>query len=497
MVSPPIVDPHLARRYRRLLWTYPPGIRREELLFTLLECAPPHRSRPTLREVLNLLRHGFRAQLGRPASTAVVVFAILVALAGGFVGAAGASRLSWEFAPALPAGAQSRALADTVFPGLTVWGGGDAELFVPTGDGEDIQYGFADYWVEHTPATRDLRTYAEGVRDRLSTAGWQLRSDIRYDDMPEAVTPVDTVSFWATRPGIVLNFTDAFWGDRASHDSDGAAAFTLSRSEPAAARGAAVGGALLGALLGWLLTGWVSRRTAGRPRASLLVGGLTTAALTLLLPATTNAVQVLVAPQDGPSTTPFWSGLGHPGASPAVVAGILAVAALLVGVLSGSGSTLLPRTRRPSRSVIALVAVVAAILSTTGWYAGARPSWADVAACVPSAPPAEPKPEEVRLSRAARVFIRHDAPPEQRNLAEAAIHRVWGSTGTAFHSDHTSPVYRDAYCAGAPLPPGTGETLPHFWDVWLSSPGVFPALVAELGAMPGVVAVQRMPSRHV
>lgn len=73
------------------------------------------------------------------------------------------------------------------------------------------------------------------------------------------------------------------------------------RVPPAAARGAAVGGALLGALLGWLLTGWVSRRTAGRPRRSLLAGGLTAAALALLLPAGMHAAGVLLAAPRPPS----------------------------------------------------------------------------------------------------------------------------------------------------------------------------------------------------
>ena len=35
---------------------------------TLLELAPPGRARPTVRAVANLVRHGLRCRLGRPAT---------------------------------------------------------------------------------------------------------------------------------------------------------------------------------------------------------------------------------------------------------------------------------------------------------------------------------------------------------------------------------------------------------------------------------------------
>jgi hypothetical protein len=85
----------LARRYAYWLRFYPPGPRRAEMLATLLECAPPERTRPTGREILNLIVYGLRARLGHPASTAVVVLAVLVALASGLLGAAAAARIGW------------------------------------------------------------------------------------------------------------------------------------------------------------------------------------------------------------------------------------------------------------------------------------------------------------------------------------------------------------------------------------------------------------------
>jgi hypothetical protein len=72
-------DRRLLRAYRRLLRAYPPGPRRDELLDTLVECAPPGRRRPTLREVVNLTRHGSRARLGRPKSRGIVVLTLTCA----------------------------------------------------------------------------------------------------------------------------------------------------------------------------------------------------------------------------------------------------------------------------------------------------------------------------------------------------------------------------------------------------------------------------------
>ena len=167
-------DQRLRRAYRRLLRVYPRGPRRDELLDTLVECAPPGRRRPTPREVVNLTWHGSRARLGRPRSRGIVVLALFVALAGGLLGAAGANRLGWHAVEPLPAGAEAAGIRDTVFPGLTVWGGGDAADIVSQSDGEGIEYGYAVSWVKHTSATRDVAAYTAGVRARLEAAGWTV-----------------------------------------------------------------------------------------------------------------------------------------------------------------------------------------------------------------------------------------------------------------------------------------------------------------------------------
>jgi hypothetical protein len=433
------------------------------MLGTLLECAPPERTRPTVREAAGLVRHGLRARLGRPASTAVVVLATLVSLACGLLGAAAAARVGWAFAPALPAG---DSLGATVFPGLRVWGGGDAEPFVPSADGETTEYGYADYWVNNFGGTRDVRAYAEGARDRLAAAGWEIRGDVFYEEDVASDTPIRTAEFWATRDGLVLSYTGTHWGNRASYDSDGAASFTLSRSAPAWLAVAAVAGGLLGAPAGWLLTGWASRRTMGRQFRTATAAALGWMAVLL------TSFSVLIGglwswQPDRPGDEPFW----------------LALRALTgeVGwVIAGLGLAALGAARPR-----VLIPVVAVLIGAAGWQSAAA-----AASCTPSGPPAVLPAADVAYSRLARVYVAQDATPEQRNLAEAAMGRVWGTRGWSFHYDPTDEQYRYAYCDGGRLAGDSGMRVPYFWEIELSSPGVFPALEAEVGGMPGVVAVR-------
>ncbi len=506
----------LSRHYRRLIRVYPPGSRRDELLDTLLECAPAGRRRPAPGEAVNLLRYGARARLGRPSSTAVVVIAVLVSLAGAFLGAAGAARLSWETAPALPSGAEATELTSTVFPGMTVWGGGDAALFVDQPDGDGIEYGHADYWVKHTAATRDVPGFAEAVRQRLDAAGWRIRSDVRPDvDPGSEPTSEDeqyTRSFWATRDGLVLDFSIFYWPGRPWYDSDGAAMFELSRAEPPHVLLATALGGLLGAMAGWLLTGWVSRRTEPS-RVSTAVVSLTTGfALVLMLPAMLLAlgpiVQRIGAPDERVSE-PFWMGLVYLGDGPAILAGFLILGILPVSALPRSTAALQERirqgraTRRRLRRALSLrglrqrpVTLVAlltavAMLSVAGLQKADTALAAGRQQCAPTVPPAAPDPADTRLSRVSRVFVSTQATPDQLNLIEAAIHRVTAATGYTFARDSLSAEFRRTYCGGARLPQALGRILPWYYTVWFSSPGAFGALEAEVGRMPGVLAVQR------
>ncbi|MEU8662674.1 hypothetical protein [Actinoplanes philippinensis] len=458
----------LARRYAFWLRFSPPGPRRDEMLATLLECAPPERVRPTGREILNLTGYGLRARLGRPASTAVVVLAVLVALASGLLGAAAAARAGWAYAPSLPAGAASQALGATVFPGQKVWGGGDAETFVPSGDGEQTVYGYADYWVKHTGATRDVLTYAKGARDRLAAAGWDVHGDVTFEHEVASETPIDTATFWASTDGLVLTYTGVLWGNRAPWDSDGAASFQLTRSAPGWLTAIAVAGGVLGAVAGWLLLGWASRRSEGHPLRTTVAGALGWAAvvwtlLTALLGGLSNMQP------DRPGDEFYWLGLRS-------LAGGSGTLILAMAVTAFAAVRL--RTAIPAAVLLAGVAVV------SGWQSAAA------AACTPPGPPADLPPAEVAHSRVARVYIAQDSTDEQRNYAEAAIARVWGTRSFSFHYDPTDAEYRTAYCDGGPLTGDSGMRVPYFWEIGLSSPGVFPALADEVSPMPGVIAVR-------
>ncbi|AGZ45265.1 hypothetical protein [Actinoplanes friuliensis] len=112
------------------------------------------------------------------------------------------------------------------------------------------------------------------------------------------------------------------------------------------------------------------------------------------------------------------------------------------------------------------------------------------AACRPAGLPAEPPAADTRLSREAVVYVTQESTPEQRNYIDAAIFRVMAAGPGNFYYDPLSPEFRRAYCGRAPLDPKIGPTLPYLYEVGLSSPGAFPALVNEVQGMPGVVGVR-------
>jgi hypothetical protein len=191
------------------------------------------------------------------------------------------------------------------------------------------------------------------------------------------------------------------------------------------------------------------------------------------------------------TVTPLWNGFTYLGTGFAEIAGGLALFVLVVaGWPRGPWSFRLPgalRRHRPA-TLVAFVLVVAA-LATTGWYRGAAPAWAGPVTCTPSVPPPV---TGTHLSRTAWIFVSIESTSEQLNLIEAASRRALSGT-TAFYRDPLAPHFRRTYCGDARLPQAVGRTLPWYFQAEMASPGVFPALVAEVSHMPGVVAVQRAP----
>jgi hypothetical protein len=476
------VDARLVRAYRRLLRAYPPGPRREELLDTLVECAPPGRRRPALREVVNLARHGSRARLGRPKSRGIVVLTLFLALTGGILGAAAANRLGWEAAPPLP---DSTEISKTVFPGLTVWGGGPAPAgIVDQSDGEGIEYGYAVTWVKHTAATRDVATYTAGVRSRLEAAGWTVTGvdpPLDLTDVVGANAADRSESFTATRGTLGIRFNDYYWAGLPAYDGDGNATFYLWQGPPSWLATVTWLGFLPGAFLAWLLTGWVSRRL--EPNRAMTGPAATGAVLAVLCVVPASLLAVTGDGQADETAGPTWQGLGFAMTVPAVLTGVLASLLLTIAVAQRP-----PQWRLPRRAV--LLTVVASLLIGAGLYSVVT-GYLLPGACRPVVPAGVIDPPEAREGVRARVFLSRQATVDQRNLAQAAIWRGLGGSQD-FAGDPRAPGFATAYCERGRIDGDVAETLPQHWTVRLVSPGLFGGLANEMMAMPGVVAVEHL-----
>ncbi|MEV6635894.1 hypothetical protein AB0M54_34600 [Actinoplanes sp. NPDC051470] len=316
----------LERRYRRLLRAYPKGPRRDELLDTLLAAAPPGRPRPTPAETLDLVRHGARARLGRPAGRWVVVTAVLVALTIGYAGAAFAARITWTAVPGYPTGARLAEITGTVFPGAPIDGyRSDDGLFLGIseqsfteqlflGRDEDFEYATYDFGpVGGNYVPGEYHRFTDEAVVRLERAGWTV-----HDVWPTGNTWIATGeldesgrAFWATRDGLSMEFeaSTIINTDRKPPGTFYASA-TLTRLPPWYVTAAAAVGLLLGAIVGWLLTGWVRRHTErstpGARAVSHTTAGL---ALIITLPQTVFGVVAMVAEPlaTSPPFQPFWS----------------------------------------------------------------------------------------------------------------------------------------------------------------------------------------------
>ena len=170
----------MSRPYSLLVRAYPPGRRRTELLDTFEEAG---RSRPSPREALNLLRHGLRARLGRPASRGVVVLATMIALVTGFLGASVFARVGWELVPGYP---DTTAVSETLFPGLhpSTSRDGDGLFFDVTypsygevllsGHDEDFEFSTLTIVPDGGFIPGDYPAWTAAVQQRLVADGWQV-----------------------------------------------------------------------------------------------------------------------------------------------------------------------------------------------------------------------------------------------------------------------------------------------------------------------------------
>ncbi|MDG4825404.1 hypothetical protein O7635_26455 [Asanoa sp. WMMD1127] len=362
-----MADP-LARRYRRLLIAYPRAYRRargDELLGALLEAAPSDRTRPTPRETVDLLRHGLRARLGRPASRSVVAWAILTAVISGVFAAAFASRAAWETARPLPRPAEARAMLAEIVPGQEFTDVTDAPaLFVIYGQplgweaADDMLLGDGGEYAQAgvggatpLPAGTSPAEMVARIHTNLRAHGWTTYPDLTHDMYgcvgppcdPTAIPVGTTVTARRGDTVFTVDVNPTYTGN------PGALWATFQRAAPIAVRPAALAGGLAGAVVAFFLFGWASRRTEGGHPVGGLVKLLTGVALFLWwVPA------VLAAPtmlwhhfaEPHPSWHPMWEWLGQPTFSLFFVVGC--GAALLAVALAAAAA---PAPRRPEAPV--------------------------------------------------------------------------------------------------------------------------------------------------
>ena len=488
-----VVDRGLVRAYRILVWIYPRGPRRDEMLDTLLEGAPPGRQWPTLRETVNVFWYGNRAQFGRRKPAVAMLLALLIAAAAGFIGSVLGHRVGFEAVGPLPVGSQAAEIRETVFPGLAVLGGGDAAKIVSQSDGEGVEYGYAVSWVKHTAATRDVAGYTAGVRSRLKAAGWTVTGVDPPVDQTNVVNPDPGAAeegFTAERGALGLRFSDAYGPGRPAYDGDGNASYLVWHQPPPWLSTYAWIGAVLAALIGWYLAAWVSRILAPAKGLGSLVavggGGIVLGILPgalLSIPTENTASE---------TASPYWQGLVYLGLFPAVLSAIGAVLMLGVCLLIraqplfraiATGWAELRRRPRAFRSSVLVVVLLAGLglFRVTFWT------------CDPAVPSGIEDPPQAALSYRTRIFIDAKATDDQRNLAQAAIGRGNGG-GLTFNAGTASPGFTGAFCGSGRLPGNQAADLPWFWTVDLASPGMFLGLAAEAMTMPGVVAAQHVPA---
>jgi hypothetical protein len=244
--------------YAWLLAAYPRDYRREhgaELLEPLLA----ESRRPTARETVNLLAHGLRTRLGRPASRAVVAWAVLTTVVAGLFGAALGSWAGWESAGPPPGPEQTRMLLAGVMPGrqFGVIGPPSSFTFRVAGqdlswlEGNDMVFGRghdqATTLVARAPLTDgdDLDALVRTASARLTATGWTVHAGPAHLE--------------ATRDDSVLTMEDG----PAYREQEAAVSVRLHRTTPAGSWIGGAAGGLTAAAVAFLVFAWASRRTGG------------------------------------------------------------------------------------------------------------------------------------------------------------------------------------------------------------------------------------------
>ncbi|MDR7277401.1 hypothetical protein [Catenuloplanes atrovinosus] len=477
-------------RHRLAAIAFPPGRRRDELLDTLAEAEEELGARqPRPREAADILWHGTRARLGWAGNPLVVPVALVVMLLGAFTGAVLATQLAWTFVPPLPSGVAAAEIGDTVFPGIRVYGGGDVPDFTTEPDAEaGIVHGYQRYTIdEHTDATRRVAEYATGVHARLAATGWTVHA---ID-----TTETGARQFWAERDGLVLQFEIWYFPGVPWYDSDGSAAYSLSRATPDWMWWAAPAGAPFGALVAFGVFGWVSRRAERAAGLIAIAGLIAVFPLLGVLLLMTEAVRLWWRPEPGtPPIYPFWRPLFYDfTALPTFLLIFLAVTAVLLAAcvppfplarLRGR----IARHRWWRRAAASVQRRWWARLTLAGGVvllaAGAVMAFTGgPGSCAPDGTPKPLTAAEARASTDARVYVDPASTQDERNLLQAAIGRTGGAAAWLGNQRAAGDSVLTVGC----------EPESSLWfDVSYTTPGMFDLLVDEVSGLPGVVAVRQV-----
>ena len=321
----------LARRYGRLLFAYPRAYRRrrgDELLGALLDAAPPGRTRPTAREAANLIGHGLRCRLGRPAGRSVVSWAVLTVVISGVFSAAFATRAGWETARPLPGTAETRAMLAEILPGQEFTGIQDAPAMF-------VIYGQPLSW----NAARELLLGDGGEYEQSGVAGGISAPSLPPQETVDLVRQNLLAHHWTVYPLIIHSIDTGAPGDREAIPQSttivarrGDTVFTMEvyppevpisppvnagflRATPPAAYPIGLTGGILGAVVAFLLFGWASRRTEGRHPARVVVKLLLGGTLFFWWAPTLFSVPMMARhhlEEPHPSWHPMWEWLGQP-----------------------------------------------------------------------------------------------------------------------------------------------------------------------------------------
>lgn len=349
----------LARRYRRLLFCYPRAHRRDELLATLLEAAPPGRTRPTARETVNLIQHGLRARLGRPESRTVTAWAVLATIVSGLFAAAFATRAGWETAEPLPRAAETRALLAELLPGeefreiedasatFTIYSqplGWTTLDDLLLGDGAEYELatvGGALYGVPVKPPQETL----DLVRNRLRDTGWTAYRPIS----------TDASAILTARRGNTTVTLEVYFEPTIYSEDNLLVTAGFQRTTPPAVYPAAVIAGVAGAVVAFLLFGWASRRTTGRHPARGAVTALFGVTMFLWWVPTLIAAPLMAwhhLEEPHPSWHPLWEWLYQPTCSLLfVTGGGCALLGLALAALPRPRAEAVPNAREPANTI--------------------------------------------------------------------------------------------------------------------------------------------------